>query len=138
MRLQNKFLKRYISYLIVLSVVFSLSFGIVTTAESNVNGTVDFEDYSFGYPQTSENGIIVNTDKNNAANGKRSLRYGYEWDVTNAKNGAFALLSFGGSKTIELKPATMYKIELKYMLKGSTNCSVDLAFFASRDRKSVV
>lgn len=133
MRLQNKFLKRCISYLIVLSVVFSLSFGIVTTAENSVNGTVDFEDYSFGYPQTSENGIIVNTDKNNAANSKRSLRYGYEWDVTNAKNGAFALLSFGGSKTIELKPATMYKIELKYMLKGSTNCSVDLAFLASSE-----
>jgi len=131
MRLRKDIVKICISFLIVFSMIFSLPFGIIGFAAEPINGTVDFEKYTFGYPQTSENGIIVNTDKNNSADGKYSLRYGYDKDIENAKNGAFALLSFGNSKTIELKEATMYSIEFSYMLKGGTGCSVDLAFFSS-------
>lgn len=128
---KNIFIK-ILSYLIIFSVIFSLPLGIATFAEA-VNGKIDFEKYKFGYPQTSENGIILNTDKNNAVSGKNSLRYGYEWEVDNAKKGAFALLSFGGNSTIELKTATQYEVKFKYMLRGSASCSVDLAFFASSE-----
>ena len=78
--------------------------------------------YLFGYPQTSENGILLNTKKANSYSGKYSLRYGYSSDISNAKKGAFALLSFGDAKAIELKPSTKYEVKLRYMLKGSTEC----------------
>ena len=131
MRLQKNIFKRCISYLVVVAVILSFPFSITTIADSTLSGTVGFERYDMGYPQTSEDGIIVNTDKSNAVKGKHSLRYGYEWEVSNAKNGAFALLAFSGADTIALKNTTQYQVTLKYMLKGSTDCSVDLAFFAS-------
>ncbi|MBR7132708.1 MAG: InlB B-repeat-containing protein [Clostridia bacterium] len=123
-------LNKILSYLLIFSIIASLPLGISSFA-ATVNGKVDFESYKLGYPQTSENGIILSTDKKNAVSGKKALRYGYEWEVSNAKDGAFALLSLDGSKTIELKPATQYQVKFKYMLKGSTACSVDLSFFAS-------
>lgn len=123
-------LNKVLSYLLIFSIIASLPLGVSSFA-ATVNGKIDFESYKLGYPQTSENGIILNTDKNNAASGKKSLRYGYGWEVANAKSGVFALLSFDGSKTIELKPATQYEVKFKYMLRGATACSVDLSFFAS-------
>lgn len=136
MKLQKYVCLKYISYLIVLSIIFSLFFIIGANAAS-LSDTVDFEEYSFGYPQTSENGILLNTKKGNSYSGKYSLRYGYSADVSNAKNGAFALLSSGDAKAIELKAATQYEVKLKYMLKGITECSVDLAFFSSSERTPV-
>lgn len=132
MKLQKIFCLKCISYLTILSVILSFPFSIGTAA-ATLKDTVDFEKYSFGYPQTSENGILLNTKKANSYAGKYSLRYGYETEITNAKNGAFALLSFGDAKAIELKPATQYEVKFKYMLKGITDCSVDLAFFASSE-----
>lgn len=132
MKLQKNFYVKCISYLIVLAIILSLPFGIATAA-ATLNDTVDFEKYDFGYPQTSENGILVNTKKANSYGGKRSLRYGYNAEVADAKNGAFALLSFGNAEPIELKAATQYEITLKYKLEGITECSVDLAFFSSSE-----
>ena len=131
MRLQKNILKRSISCLLAISILFSLSLRITAFADGNVNGTVDFEKYQLGYPQTSENGIVISTDKDNAFKGSHSLRYGYEWEIENAKNGAFALLSLDGTDAIELKSSTQYRIKFRYMLEGSTDCSVDLAFFSS-------
>ncbi len=136
MKLQKSFYVKCISYLIVLSIILSLPFGIAAAA-STLKDTVDFEKYAFGYPQTSENGILLNAKKANSYSGKYSLRYGYDSDVSNAKNGAFALLSFGDAKAIELKSATQYEVKLKYMLKGITECSVDLAFFSSSERTPI-
>ncbi len=136
MKLQKYVFIKYISYLITLSIILSLSFNIGATA-TTLKDTVDFEKYSLGYPQTSENGILLNAKKVNSYSGKYSLRYGYSSDVSNAKNGAFALLSFGNAKAIELKAATQYEVKLKYMLKGITESSVDLAFFSSSERTPV-
>ncbi len=130
MKLRKNILNKVLSYLLIISVIFSLPLGISSFA-ADINGTVDFESYKLGYPQTSENGILLSADKNTAASGKKALRYGYEWEVTNAKSGAFALLSFDGTKAIELNAAMQYEVSFKYMLKGSTGCSVDLGFFSS-------
>ena len=136
MKLQKYFYFKCISYLVVLSIILSVPFGIGAVA-SALKDTVDFENYSFGYPQTSENGIFLNTKKSNSNSGKYSLRYGYDAEVSNAKNGAFALLSFGDARAIELKAATQYEVTLKYMLKGITECSVDLAFFSGSERTPI-
>ena len=132
MKSQKCFYVKCISFLIVSSIILLLPFGIVTSA-ATLKDTVNFEKYDFGYPQTSENGILLNTKKANSYCGKYSLCYGYDTEVTNATNGAFALLSFGNAKAIELKAATQYELKLKYKLGGITECSVDLAFFASSE-----
>lgn len=130
MILRRNIFDKILSYLMIISVIASCTLGINTFAAS-LDGTVDFEKYELGYPQTSENGILINTDKNNASSGNKSLRYGYDLEVSDADSGAFALLSVDGTDTITLKSATEYEISFKYMLRGSTACSVDLAFFSS-------
>lgn len=122
---------------VVIATVFVIPLNALAKSSQSIYGTVDFETYKLGYPQTSENGILTANGKATASSGKRSLRYGYSREVSEAKNGAFALLSFGGNKTITLKSATQYQIKFKYMLIGSAGCCVDLAFYSASPKTPI-